>query len=122
MRKSTIILSIFLIIPAFMMLTVSCGKLTDKNYRQLKLGMEYDEVVQLFGKAEECSSAIGIKKCIWGDEKKFVQVNFAGDKVVVFSQKGLKWPSLNIFPTGKGHRLRRIDFWQHRINRRDRRG
>jgi len=52
--------------------------------------MNYDEVISLLGKADECGGAIGIKNCTWGDEEKYIKVSFAGDKVVVFFGHGLQ--------------------------------
>jgi len=74
---------------ACILLTVGCSKLTTDNYEQLKMGMEYNKVIEILGTAEECNSAIGLKKCIWGDSEKNITVNFAGDRVVMFSAKGL---------------------------------
>lgn len=71
------------------LLAVGCSKVTSENYDQLKIGMEYGEVVALLGKADECNSTMGIKKCKWGDDQRQIVVNFAGDKVVLFSEKGL---------------------------------
>ena len=69
----------FWILSASLLLAIlGCNKLTTENYDQLLLGMNYDEVVSLLGKADECGGAIGIKNCTWG------KVSFAGDKVVVF--------------------------------------
>lgn len=81
--------SFLLIVFACFLLTIGCSKLTTENYEQLKMGMEYNEVVEILGQADECSSAIGIKICTWGDSKKYIQVNFAGEKVILFSAKGL---------------------------------
>ena len=81
--------SFFPVVFACFLLTIGCSKLTVKNYEQLKTGMEYNEVVKILGQAEECSSVIGLKKCTWGDGKKYIKVNFAGDKVIMFSAEGL---------------------------------
>ena len=51
--------------------------------------MSYGEVVSLLGKADECNGAIGLKSCMWGNEKKHIKVGFAGDNVVVFTGNGL---------------------------------
>ena len=81
--------TMFWIISASLLLAVGCSKLTTENYDRLKVGMDYDEVVAIFGEADECGGAIGIKSCTWGDDKKNVTVNFAGDTVVMFSGQGL---------------------------------
>jgi hypothetical protein len=70
-------------------LTIGCSKVTTGNYDQIKMGMQYDEVIALLGHADRCDGALGIKKCTWGDEDRHIQVNFAGDRVILFSAKGL---------------------------------
>lgn len=79
------ILSVSLLLEIF-----GCNKLTTENYDQLKIGMNYDEVISLLGKADECDGVIGIKNCTWGNEEKYIKVSFAGDKVLVFSGHGLQ--------------------------------
>ncbi len=78
-----------LMIAACLLMTAGCSKLTTENYDQIKIGMSYGEVVALLGKADECGGAMGIKNCRWGDDEKNIVVNFAGDKVVLFSSEGL---------------------------------
>jgi hypothetical protein len=68
---------------------IGCSKLTTENYDQLRIGMHYDEVVAILGKADQCEGAIGIKNCVWGNEKKHIKVTIAGDKVLLFAGKGL---------------------------------
>jgi hypothetical protein len=74
---------------AAVLMIMGCSKPTTEQYDQLHVGMAYDEVVSLLGDADECSGAIGLKNCTWGDEAKHIKVSFAGDKVVVFSGQGL---------------------------------
>lgn len=83
MRLSIILTCIVLLV------TIGCSKLTTENYEQLKMGMDFDKVVEILGTADECSRVIGVKKCTWGDSEKHIKVNFAGDKVIMFSSKGL---------------------------------
>jgi hypothetical protein len=52
--------------------------------------MTKPEVEQLLGAPSECAGALGLTSCTWGDEKSFISVQYAGDKVVMFSGKGLK--------------------------------
>ena len=79
-----------LVIAATVLLFLSgCNNLSTEKYDQLRIGMEYDAVVSLLGRADECEGAMGVKSCTWGDEKKFIQIGFAGDKVIVFSGHGL---------------------------------
>ena len=81
--------TIFCIASASLLLAIGCSKLTKENYDRLKVGMDYGEVEKILGEADECSGAIGIKNCKWGDDKKYIVVNFAGDKIVIFSGQGL---------------------------------
>lgn len=80
---------IFSIIGAFLLLTTGCSKITQENYGKLKVGQDYDEVVAILGKADECNGAMGLKDCRWGDDEKLISVKFAGNKVAIFSEKGL---------------------------------
>ena len=38
----------------------------------------------------ECSGALGMSSCTWGDEKAFISVQYAADKALLFSGQGLK--------------------------------
>ena len=40
--------------------------------------------------AEDFRIWIGSSTCSWGDEKTFISVQYAGDKVLLFSGQGLK--------------------------------
>ena len=70
-------------------LTIGCSKVTTENYDQIKMGMPYAEVIAILGKADECNGALGIKNCTWGDEDRHILVNFVGEKVILFSARGL---------------------------------
>lgn len=71
-------------------LLVACSKVNQANYAKLKAGMTKPEVEQLLGTPSECAGALGITSCTWGDEQSFISVQYAGDKVLMFSGKGLK--------------------------------
>ncbi|SDG61825.1 SmpA / OmlA family protein [Pseudomonas benzenivorans] len=71
-------------------LLVACGKVNQANYSKLKAGMTKPEVEQLLGAPSECAGALGVTSCTWGDEQSMISVQFAGDKVLMFSGKGLK--------------------------------
>ena len=71
-------------------LLAACNKVNQDNYSKLKAGMAKTEVENLLGSPTECSGAIGLTSCTWGDEKAFISVQFAGDKVMLFSGQGLK--------------------------------
>ncbi|MBU1285869.1 outer membrane protein assembly factor BamE [Pseudomonas sp. NPDC079086] len=72
------------------LLLAACNKVNQDNYAQLKPGMAKDEVESLLGKPGECAGALGMSSCTWGDEQRFISVQYAGDKVMMFSGKGLK--------------------------------
>ncbi|MCR4510939.1 outer membrane protein assembly factor BamE [Pseudomonas sp. 32.2.56] len=72
------------------LLLVACNKVNQDNYAQLKPGMSKDEVERLLGGPDECAGALGMSSCTWGDEQRFISVQYAGDKVLMFSGKGLQ--------------------------------
>lgn len=81
--------AIFTIVTLSILFAAGCSKLTTENYNKLRVGMSYDEVTSLLGKPDDCDGAIGFKSCTWGDEKKNINVNFGGEKVLVFSAHNL---------------------------------
>jgi hypothetical protein len=74
----------------FALLVAGCSKLSMKNYSKLKIGMAYNEVVSTIGAPDKCSDVMGMKNCEWGNEKKSINVTFAGDKVLFFTCSGLR--------------------------------
>ena len=66
-----------------------CSKLTQENYNKLKVGMSYSDVIGLLGKPNECNDALAAKSCDWVDGDSHVNVEFVGDKAVLFSGKRL---------------------------------
>jgi hypothetical protein len=68
----------------------ACSKINQENYARLKPGMTKTEVEGLLGGPTECSGALGISSCTWGDDTSFISVQYAGDQVLMFSGKGLK--------------------------------
>jgi hypothetical protein len=69
---------------------VACGKINQENYSKLKPGMTKAEVETLLGGPSECAGALGMTNCTWGDEERFISVQYAAEKVLMFSGKGLK--------------------------------
>lgn len=67
----------------------ACSKVNQDNYSKLSAGMTKAEVESLLGSPTECSGAVGLSSCTWGDEKAGISVQFAADKVVVYSGNGL---------------------------------
>lgn len=72
------------------LLLAGCNPLTQDNYQQLKPGMPRAAVEQLLGSPRECSGALGMSSCRWGDEQRYISVQYAAGKVVLFSARGLK--------------------------------
>ncbi|ENY73422.1 hypothetical protein [Aeromonas diversa] len=71
------------------LLLAGCSKLDKAHYDRLKLGMSYEEVSAVLGKAERCDEALGASDCVWGDEQRQVRVGFIAGKAALFSSKGL---------------------------------
>jgi len=76
-------LSLLVILPG-------CSKLTMDNYAKIKMGVEYSEVVKILGKPDNCSEALFVRNCVWGNEQKNITVNFAGGKVLLFTSRNIK--------------------------------
>ena len=66
-----------------------CSKVNRDNYEKIKVGMEYQQVISIIGEPQKCDAALGIKKCVWGNENRNITVSFIGNKVFVPSMKGL---------------------------------
>ena len=73
----------------FVLIVAGCSKLTMENYNKLKAGMTYNEVVNVIGSPDKCSDLLGMKNCVWGDEKRSATVTFAGDRVLFFSANNI---------------------------------
>ena len=84
--KTKALITIMIFVP---LIIFSCSKVTQENYEKIKLGMAYEEVIDILGKAQECDSSIGMTNCRWVNNGKFIQIQFIADKVVLFSAKGL---------------------------------
>ncbi|MGF6459989.1 hypothetical protein [Pseudomonas frederiksbergensis] len=75
---------------SFCVLLAACGKINQENYSKLSTGVPKAEVETLLGKPTDCSGALGMSSCTWGDKNSFISVQYAGDKVLMFSGQGLK--------------------------------
>lgn len=68
----------------------ACSKINQENYSKLKSGMTKTQVEQLLGAPTECSGALGMSSCTWGDEKSFISIQYAADQVLLYSGQGLQ--------------------------------
>jgi SmpA / OmlA family len=75
---------------SFCVLLAACSKVNQENYSKLAAGMPKDQVEKLLGSPTDCSGALGMSSCTWGDKKSFISVQYAGDKVLMYSGQGLK--------------------------------
>lgn len=75
---------------SFCVLLTACSKVNQENYSKLSTGMTKAQVEQLLGAPADCSGALGVSSCTWGDKNSFISVQYAGDTVLVFSGQGLK--------------------------------
>lgn len=73
-----------------LLLALGCSKLTLDNYNKITTGMSYEEVTQLIGSPDSCDDVMGVRNCVWGDEKRSVSVSFLGGKVLLFASNNLK--------------------------------
>jgi hypothetical protein len=78
----------FLVLILF--IAAGCSRLTMDNYNKIKGGMTYSDAVSILGSPDKCNDVIGIRSCIWGDEKKSINVSFVGDKVLLFSANNIR--------------------------------
>jgi hypothetical protein len=79
-----------LAVLSFCVLLAACSKVTQENYSKISAGMSKAQVEQSLGSPTECSGALGMSSCTWGDAKTFISVQYAADKVVLFSGQGLE--------------------------------
>jgi len=75
---------------ASLAMLLGCSRLTMENYAKIKMGLSYSEVVNILGKPDNCSEALFVRSCVWGNEQKNITVNFVGDKVMLFTSKNIK--------------------------------
>jgi len=79
-----------MIVLCTLLTLAACSKVNQENYSKLAAGMTKAEVENLLGSPAECSGAVGLTSCTWGDDKTGISVQFAADKVMLFSGTGLK--------------------------------
>lgn len=73
------------------LLLAACGsQLSMENYNKLKVGQSYEEVRKIVGEPARCDEMLGIRTCIWGDEKQGITINFVAGQVMLLSATNLK--------------------------------
>lgn len=72
-----------------LLVMLGCSKVTLENYNKISVGMSYGEVTQLIGSPDECDDVMGVRNCLWGDEKRSINISFVGDKVLLFASNNL---------------------------------
>lgn len=85
MKNLIKLLIVFLIIFTL----VGCSKITQENYDKIKVGMDYQQVIEILGEADKCDEVLGAKSCIWGDDQKNIKIKFVVDKVMIPTMTGL---------------------------------
>lgn len=79
------------VLLAVLLALSACSKLTTENYDKVKVGMSFEEVSALLGKADECNDAMVARSCRWGDPaQRHIVVNFVGNSVVLKSAEKLQ--------------------------------
>ena len=81
------IILIICFLPMFILL--GCSKINQENYSKLKVGMEYDEVLKILGKPDNCESILNMKNCIWEESSKSITIQIVADKVVFLFGQGI---------------------------------
>lgn len=75
---------------ALLVTTLGCSKVTLENYNKISSGMSYEEVTALIGAPDQCDDVMGVRNCVWGNEKRSINVSFVGGNVLLFSSHNLK--------------------------------
>lgn len=78
-----------LVATSMILLLLGCSRITLENYNKIGVGMSYDEVTALIGSPDRCDDVMGVRNCLWGDEKRAINVSFVGGKVLLFSSSNL---------------------------------
>ena len=69
---------------------VGCSKVSKENYDKIKIGMSYEEVVEVLGKPDACEDPImKTKSCTWGPSDKQIRIKFVADIVAWRSSEGI---------------------------------
>ena len=67
-----------------------CSKVTKVNFDKIKIGMSYQDVVEILGKPDTCEKTVlKTKSCMWGSSDKQIKIKFVVDIVAWRSSKGI---------------------------------
>ncbi|MBL8413960.1 MAG: DUF3862 domain-containing protein [Propionivibrio sp.] len=73
------------------LLLAACGsQLSLENYNKLKVGQSYEDVRKIIGEPARCDEMLGIRTCIWGEEKQGITINFVAGQVMLLSATNIK--------------------------------
>lgn len=75
---------------ASLMLAACSSQLSMENYNKLKVGQSYEDVRKIIGEPARCDEMLGIRTCIWGEEKQGITINFVAGQVMLLSATNLK--------------------------------
>ena len=90
-RVILIVKLMVLVICMFSILALNgCSKVNKENYDKIKIGMSFEEIVEVLGKPDTCEEPIlKTKSCMWGSSDKQIKIKFMGDIVAWRSSKGI---------------------------------
>lgn len=80
----------YIMIILALLIFTGCSKLNKANYEKIQVGMSYEQVTEILGKATNCDSLAGISDCTWGDEKQYIKVKLVADKVMFMHSQGVE--------------------------------
>jgi hypothetical protein len=75
---------------ASLMLAACSSQLSMENYNKLKVGQSYEDVRKIIGEPARCDEMLGIRTCIWGEEKQGITINFVAGQVMLLSATNIK--------------------------------
>ncbi len=82
------------VVLVLMMVVAACAKpaskVTWENYDKLKMGMSFDEVVEILGPPQQEKPFAGIRQCTWVDGDKHIHVKFIFGRALYFSNRNLE--------------------------------
>ncbi len=73
--------------------TQQTGTVTFESYDKLKLGMQYESVVEIMGPPDHIQPIIGIKQYTWVNGERHIHAKFIAGRAIYYSSKGLQAPA-----------------------------